>query len=116
MKLVEVVRIDQTSDDTFNALFAFAKKVGKVPVACKDTPGFIVNRLLVPYIMEAIRMLERGDASAEDIDTGSVCRFYHDSIEMVNEFFSKFNLLSSHISGWNLALVRNYVHHLHHSE
>ncbi|OWA51392.1 Hydroxyacyl-coenzyme A dehydrogenase, mitochondrial [Hypsibius exemplaris] len=69
MKLVEVVRIEGTSDATFDALFDFAKKVGKVPVACKDTPGFIVNRLLVPYIMEAVRMLERGDASAEDIDT-----------------------------------------------
>ena len=42
--------------------------LGKHPVACKDTPGFIVNRLLVPYMLEAVRMLERGDASAADID------------------------------------------------
>ncbi|XP_055346261.1 hydroxyacyl-coenzyme A dehydrogenase, mitochondrial-like [Paramacrobiotus metropolitanus] len=69
MKLVEVVRIAETSDDTFNQLADFSKRVGKVPVACKDTPGFIVNRLLVPYMMEAVRMLERGDAKAEDIDT-----------------------------------------------
>ncbi|GAV08103.1 hypothetical protein RvY_17844 [Ramazzottius varieornatus] len=69
MKLVEVVRIEDTSDSTFNALMEYGEKVGKTPVACKDTPGFIVNRLLVPYMMEAIRMLERGDASAEDIDT-----------------------------------------------
>jgi len=43
--------------------------MGKTTVDCKDTPGFIVNRLLVPYMMEAVRMLERGDASARDIDT-----------------------------------------------
>lgn len=69
MKLVEVIRIPETTDETFDALFQFSKELGKVPVACKDTPGFIVNRLLVPYILEAIRMLERGDASAKDIDT-----------------------------------------------
>lgn len=69
MKLVEVIRIPETSEETFDALFQFSKELGKVPVSCKDTPGFIVNRLLVPYIMESIRMLERGDASAKDIDT-----------------------------------------------
>ncbi|KAM7428087.1 hypothetical protein ABFA07_020879 [Porites harrisoni] len=69
MKLVEVVRTPETTDDTFDALFQFSKELGKVPVSCKDTPGFVVNRLLVPYIMEAVRMLERGDASARDIDT-----------------------------------------------
>lgn len=68
MKLVEVVRTPQTSDSTYNALMEFSKKVGKVPVTAKDTPGFIVNRLLVPYALEAIRMYERGDASKEDID------------------------------------------------
>lgn len=69
MKLVEVIRIPETSEETFDALYQFSKELGKVPVSCKDTPGFIVNRLLVPYIMESIRMLERGDASAKDIDT-----------------------------------------------
>merc|ERR1719201_2631466 len=43
--------------------------MGKVTVECKDTPGFIVNRLLVPYILEAVRMVERGDASVKDVDT-----------------------------------------------
>ncbi|XP_002730646.1 hydroxyacyl-coenzyme A dehydrogenase, mitochondrial-like [Saccoglossus kowalevskii] len=70
MKLVEVVRTSNTNDNTFDTLFDYCKKLGKVPVNCKDTPGFIVNRLLVPYMMEAVRMVERGDASPKDIDTG----------------------------------------------
>ena len=68
MKLLEVVRIRETSDETFNTLLDLGKKLGKSTVKCKDTPGFIVNRLLVPYMAEAVRMLERGDASARDID------------------------------------------------
>ncbi|XP_013389286.1 hydroxyacyl-coenzyme A dehydrogenase, mitochondrial [Lingula anatina] len=68
MKLVEVIRIPETSDDTFKSLVAFGQAVGKTTVECKDTPGFVVNRLLVPYMAEAIRMLERGDATAKDID------------------------------------------------
>jgi len=69
MKLLEVVRTDETSDDTYAKIDAWGKAIGKVTVKCKDTPGFIVNRLLIPYTMEAVRMLERGDASAKDIDT-----------------------------------------------
>lgn len=69
MKLVEVIKTDKTSEATFKTLYDVTKKMGKVPVSCRDTPGFIVNRLLVPYMLEAIRMIERGDASAEDIDT-----------------------------------------------
>jgi len=68
MKLLEVVRIRETSDETFDALLDLGKKLGKSTVKCKDTPGFIVNRLLVPYMAEAVRMLERGDASSRDID------------------------------------------------
>jgi 3-hydroxyacyl-CoA dehydrogenase len=68
MKLVEVVRTDATEPGVFAAATAFAKACGKVPVACRDTPGFIVNRLLVPYMVQALLMLERGDASKEDID------------------------------------------------
>lgn len=68
MKLVEVIRTKDTSNETHEALTAFGKNVGKVTVSCKDTPGFVVNRLLVPLMMEAIRMLERGDATKEDID------------------------------------------------
>lgn len=70
MKLVEVVRTIATSDETFERAFAFSKALGKVPIAAKDNSGFVVNLLLVPYMLDAIRQLERGVASIEDIDTG----------------------------------------------
>lgn len=68
MRLVEVVRTDRTTDDVFAAGRAFGEACGKTPVGCKDTPGFVVNRLLVPYMTQALLMLERGDATKEDID------------------------------------------------
>uniref|UniRef100_A0A8C6WPQ7 Hydroxyacyl-coenzyme A dehydrogenase, mitochondrial n=1 Tax=Neogobius melanostomus TaxID=47308 RepID=A0A8C6WPQ7_9GOBI len=68
MKLIEVIGTSSTSQETFDSLFNFSKALGKTPVSCKDTPGFIVNRLLVPYMMEAIRLHERGHGSKEDID------------------------------------------------
>ncbi len=68
MKLVEVVRTVQTSGETFDRAFAFAKRLGKEPVAAKDHSGFIVNLLLVPYLLDAIRQLEHGVASVIDID------------------------------------------------
>ncbi|XP_027200417.1 putative 3-hydroxyacyl-CoA dehydrogenase B0272.3 [Dermatophagoides pteronyssinus] len=70
MKLVEIARTDNgTSDDTFEKLRQFVQDIDKVSVACKDTPGFIVNRLFFPYKQECIKMVERGDATIEDIDT-----------------------------------------------
>jgi len=68
MRLVEVVRTDETDEEVFAAARAFGEACGKTPVACKDTPGFVVNRLLVPYMVQALEMLDRGDASKEDID------------------------------------------------
>ncbi len=68
MKLVEVIRTTKTSNDTFDSLYEVAKRMGKTPVACIDSPGFIVNRLLVPYMLEAIRLVERGEATAKDVD------------------------------------------------
>lgn len=70
MKLVEVVRTKATSDEVFAEAKAFGEACGKVPVAASDTPGFIVNRLLVPYLAEAIRMVERGEATPADVDNG----------------------------------------------
>lgn len=69
MKLLEVIRIPETSDETYKSVMEWGANIGKTTVTCKDTPGFIVNRLLVPYMMEAVRLLERGDASARDIDS-----------------------------------------------
>uniref|UniRef100_A0A9J8CA91 3-hydroxyacyl-CoA dehydrogenase n=1 Tax=Cyprinus carpio carpio TaxID=630221 RepID=A0A9J8CA91_CYPCA len=68
MKLVEVIKAPGTSQQTFDSLLEFSKALGKHPVSCKDTPGFIVNRLLVPYMLEAVRLHERGHGSKEDID------------------------------------------------
>ena len=70
MKLVEVIRALTTSQDTYDALFAFAKAIGKEPITAPDRGGFIVNRLLVPYLLDAIRCLEDGLGSVEDIDNG----------------------------------------------
>jgi len=72
MKLVEVVKTIATSEETFHRAFEFARGLGKVPIAAKDNSGFVVNLLLVPYMLDAIRQLERGVASIEDIDTGMV--------------------------------------------
>jgi 3-hydroxybutyryl-CoA dehydrogenase len=70
MKLVEVVRTIATSQETFDAAFAFGKSLGKEPITCKDNSGFVVNLLLVPYLLDAIRAVENGVASIEDIDKG----------------------------------------------
>jgi len=68
MKLVEVVQTISTSEDTIETIKQFAISLGKTPVLAKDTAGFIVNFLLIPYLIAAIRMLEHGQASRDDID------------------------------------------------
>ena len=68
MQLVEVVRTVTTSDESFKRAFAFAKSLGKEAVAAKDNSGFIVNLLLVPYLLDAIRAVERGVGSVPDVD------------------------------------------------
>jgi len=70
MKLVEVIRALTTSDETNLALTSFATSLGKEPIAAPDRPGFIVNRLLVPYLLDAVREYERGLGTIEDIDKG----------------------------------------------
>src|ERR1043165_8964087 len=69
MKLVEVARTIATASDVFDSAYEFAQKLGKVPVRTSDKTGFIVNRLLVPYLLDAIRAYEEGVGSIEDIDT-----------------------------------------------
>jgi 3-hydroxybutyryl-CoA dehydrogenase len=70
MKLVEVIRALTTSDPTYQTVFAFAQSLGKEPITAPDKPGFIVNRLLVPYLLDAIRSYENGLGTVEDIDKG----------------------------------------------
>ena len=70
MKLVEVVRTIATSDETVDTVFAFAQSLGKEPIRAHDNSGFVVNRLLVPYLLDAVRALEEGVGSREDIDKG----------------------------------------------
>lgn len=70
MPLVEVVQSLETSEEVFNQVFEFAEQLGKKPIRCNDNSGFVVNLLLVPYLLDAIRALESGVASIRDIDTG----------------------------------------------
>jgi 3-hydroxybutyryl-CoA dehydrogenase len=70
MKLVEVVRTIATSEETVETVFAFAQSLGKEPIRAYDNSGFVVNRLLVPYLLDAVRALEEGVGTREDIDRG----------------------------------------------
>ncbi|HYR68910.1 MAG TPA: 3-hydroxybutyryl-CoA dehydrogenase [Candidatus Dormibacteraeota bacterium] len=70
MKLVEIIRALPTNEAAFDVAKGFVEKIGKTSVVAKDTPGFVVNRLLVPYLLDAVRVFESGVASKEDIDNG----------------------------------------------
>ncbi len=70
MKLVEVIRALTTSDETYRTVYGFAESLGKEPITAPDRPGFIVNRLLVPYLLAAVRAYENGLGTLEDIDKG----------------------------------------------
>ncbi|MGI8575451.1 MAG: 3-hydroxybutyryl-CoA dehydrogenase [Egibacteraceae bacterium] len=77
LKLVELVPCLETSDATRKRAEAFAETLGKQPISCTDRAGFVVNALLIPYLLSAIRMVEAGVATAEDIDTGMVSGCAH---------------------------------------
>jgi len=77
MKLVELIRGLQTSEDTMKTGRRFATSLGKTVVVCKDSPGFIVNLLLIPYLLDSVRALELGIATKEDIDTAIVLGLAH---------------------------------------
>jgi 3-hydroxybutyryl-CoA dehydrogenase len=68
LKLVEVVRTAHTSDEAFDAAYAFAQKLGKEPIACNDTPGFVVNRILIPLLNDCVRVIDEARVSPEDVD------------------------------------------------
>ncbi len=69
MRLIEIARAPGTSDETVHAVVEFSNKIGKTPAVCKDSPGFVVNRILQPWYNEGMRLLDEGVATAQDIDT-----------------------------------------------
>jgi len=68
LPLVEVIRTTHTSDEIFDAAYAFAQRLGKEPVACNDTPGFIVNRILIPLLNDCVGVLDEARVSPDDVD------------------------------------------------
>jgi 3-hydroxybutyryl-CoA dehydrogenase len=68
LPLVEVIRTAHTSDEVFDAAYAFAQRIGKEPVACNDTPGFIVNRILIPLLNDCVRVLDEARVAPDDVD------------------------------------------------
>jgi 3-hydroxybutyryl-CoA dehydrogenase len=70
MPLVEIVRAELTADGPFEAAYAFGARIGKTPIRCHDTPGFVVNRVLIPLLNDCIRVLDEARVTPEDLDTG----------------------------------------------
>jgi len=70
LPLVEVIRTELTADEPYEAAFAFAEKLGKTPIRCNDTPGFVVNRVLIPLLNDCVRVLDEARVTPEDLDTG----------------------------------------------
>ena len=70
MPLVEVIRAELTGDDAFDTAFTFAERIGKTPIRCHDTPGFVVNRVLIPLLNDCVRVLDEARVSPEDLDKG----------------------------------------------
>jgi 3-hydroxybutyryl-CoA dehydrogenase len=70
MPLVEIVRAELTGEDAFETTYAFGARIGKTPIRCHDTPGFVVNRVLIPLLNDCIRVLDEARVTPEDLDTG----------------------------------------------
>ncbi len=70
MPLVEIIRAELTSDEAFETAFSFGERLGKHPIRCYDTPGFVVNRVLIPLLNDCIRVLDEARVSPEDLDAG----------------------------------------------
>jgi len=68
LKLVEVVRTAHTSDEVFDAAYDFAQRLGKEPIACNDTPGFVVNRILIPLLNDCVRVIDEARVAPQDVD------------------------------------------------
>lgn len=107
MKLLEVVKTPETSDETYNQLMAWAKAIGKTAITCKDTPGFVVNRLLIPLLAEAIRMMERGDASPRDIDIAMKLGAGHPMGPIELADYVGNDITNSVLNGWHEKFPEN---------
>jgi 3-hydroxybutyryl-CoA dehydrogenase len=70
MPLVEIVRSELTGDEAFETAFELGERLGKTPIRCHDTPGFVVNRVLIPLLNDCVRVLDEARVSPEDLDTG----------------------------------------------
>jgi 3-hydroxybutyryl-CoA dehydrogenase len=70
MKLVEVVRTELTDENVYERAFSFAEQLGKEPIRCHDTPGFVVNRVLIPLLNDCVRVLDESRVTPEDLDKG----------------------------------------------
>jgi 3-hydroxybutyryl-CoA dehydrogenase len=70
LPLVEVIRTELTGDEAFETAFAFGERLGKTPIRCNDTPGFVVNRVLIPLLNDCVRVLDEARVTPEDLDTG----------------------------------------------
>jgi 3-hydroxybutyryl-CoA dehydrogenase len=70
MPLVEIVRAERTADDVFEAAFELGRTLGKTPIRCSDTPGFVVNRVLIPLLNDCVRVLDEAGVTPEDLDQG----------------------------------------------
>jgi len=70
MPLVEIVRAELTADEPFETAYAFGERIGKTPIRCHDTPGFVVNRVLIPLLNDCVRVLDEARVTPEDLDTG----------------------------------------------
>lgn len=107
MKLLEVVKTPETSDETYEKLMAWAKAIGKTAITCKDTPGFVVNRLLIPLLAESIRMLERGDASPKDIDIAMKLGAGHPMGPIELADYVGHDTTNSILNGWHKKFPEN---------
>jgi 3-hydroxybutyryl-CoA dehydrogenase len=70
MPLVEIIRAELSSDEAFETAYVFGEKLGKHPIRCHDTPGFVVNRVLIPLLNDCVRVLDEARVTVQDLDTG----------------------------------------------
>mmetsp|Transcript_23349 Transcript_23349/g.50388 ORF Transcript_23349/g.50388 Transcript_23349/m.50388 type:complete len:321 (-) Transcript_23349:487-1449(-) len=107
MQLVEVIRTEETDPELFSSAMAFARDLGKTPIDCIDTEGFVVNRLLVPYLTEAISLVDRGVATAADVDVAMKLGAGHPMgpIQLVD--YIGLDTINNILSGWSSEFPDN---------